>query len=516
MGKRSLLTLMVASAAVLCLVTTIAAQDRETVELSLEDALRIALKNNLDLVSASYAPELAEQSVNTQLSTFDAGFQSYYDRAISERPATQLSTVTGSETDQINIGVQQNLRMGADYTVGFATTKSLQTGPNVTAPGSYFSGLFLQMNLPLLNGFGTQVTTEQLVLARNDLEISKTDLEQQAETTMEIVEGAYWDVVAAREALRIAVFSLQRAEDLLELNQKKVEVGTLAPIEITQAEAGVASQEEGVIVAEATLQDAEDELRRLLAIPDSDPMWDQEILNSTRPVFEEIGINVEEAILIALSERASVRSAEQTVENRMLNERNARRQVRHNLDFTAQYNPQGVSLDSPEFRDPTDPGTILLPEQSADLGESIARIGNGDVYNWSARVTYSVPIGNRAAKATYARARISRERSQTDLENAEQTVRVEVRRSARAVESGIKRVQAARKNVELQQKKLDAEQKKFANGMSTSFEVLTFQNDLADAELSEIRARLDYIKALAAIERAKGTLLEARGLELDY
>jgi outer membrane protein TolC len=505
---------MVASAAMLCLVTTIAAQDRETVELSLEDALRIALKNNLDLVSASYAPELAEQAVNTQLSNFDAGFQTFYDRAISERPATQLSTVTGSETDQINFGVQQNLRMGADYTVGFATTKSLQTGPNVTAPGSYFSGLFLQMNLPLLNGFGKQVTTEQLVLARNDLEISKTDLEQQAETTMEIVDGAYWDVVAAREALRIAVFSLQRAEDLLELNQKKVEVGTLAPIEITQAEAGVASQEEGVIVAEATLQDAEDELRRLLAIPDSDPMWGKEILNATRPVFEELDINVEEAILIALSERASVRSAEQTVENRMLNERNARRQVRHNLDFTAQYNPQGVSLDMAEFRDPTDPGTILLPEETADLGESIARIGNGDVYNWSARVTYSVPIGNRAAKATYARARISRERSETDLENAEQTVRVEVRRSARAVESGIKRVEAARKNVELQQKKLDAEQKKFANGMSTSFEVLTFQNDLADAELSEIRARLDYIKALAAFERSKGTLLEARGLDL--
>jgi len=513
MGKRSLLTLLVASAAVLCLVTSIAAQDRESVELSLEDCLRIALKNNLDLVSASYAPELAEQGVNNQLATFDAGFQAYYDRSEREQPATQLSTVTGSKTDQVNLGVQQNLRMGADYTVGFATTQSLQTGPNVTAPGSYFSGLFLQMNLPILNGFGNRVTTEQLVLARNDLEISKTDLEQRAETTMEIVEGAYWDVVAARQALRLAVLSLERAEDLLELNRKKVEVGTLAPIEITQAEAGVASQEEGVIVSEATLEDAEDELRRLLAIPDHDPMWNQQILNATRPVFEELDINVEEAIQIALSERASVRSAEQTVENRMLNERVARRQVRHNLDFTAQYNPQGVSLDIAEF---SQGGTIILPEENADLGESIARIGNGDVYNWSARVTYSVPIGNRAAKANYARARITREQSQTDLDNAEQTVRVEVRRSARAVESGIKRVQAALKNVELQQKKLDAEQKKFANGMSTSFEVLTFQNDLADAELSEIRARLDYIKALSAFERSKGTLLEARGLELGY
>ena len=91
---------------------------------------------------------------------------------------------------------------------------------------------------------------------------------------------------------------------------------------------------------------------------------------------------------------------------------------------------------------------------------------------------------------------------------------VEVRRAVRGVESGIKRVEAARVNVGLQQKKLDAEQKKFENGMSTSFEVLTFQNDLADAELSEIRARLDYLKALTALERSQGTLLESHGLSI--
>ena len=100
------------------------------------------------------------------------------------------------------------------------------------------------------------------------------------------------------------------------------------------------------------------------------------------------------------------------------------------------------------------------------------------------------------------------------MQNQEQDIRVDVRISARSVESGIKRVEAARKNVELQQKKLEAEQKKFDNGMSTSFEVLTFQNDLADAELGRIRAALDYVKSLTALERSKGTLLEARNLSL--
>ncbi len=101
------------------------------------------------------------------------------------------------------------------------------------------------------------------------------------------------------------------------------------------------------------------------------------------------------------------------------------------------------------------------------------------------------------------------------MRNQEQLIRVDARRSVRAVVSGIKRVQAARKNVELQEKKLDAEQKKFENGMSTSFEVLTFQSDLADSQLALIQAGLDYARALTSLERSKGTLLESRGLAVD-
>jgi outer membrane protein TolC len=306
---------------------------------------------------------------------------------------------------------------------------------------------------------------------------------------------------------------LIRAEDLLELNRKKVEVGTLAPIEITQAEAGVASQEEGVIVAEMTLRDAEDELRRLMAIPESDPMWDMAINCLDRPDFEVRAVDLDDAIATAMRSRPEMFAGEQTLQNRELNERVARRQVRHQLDFNANYQPQGASLDVPAyFLDPF--SDTIVPPENADLGPSATRIFNGEFYTWSAGLTYRVPIGNRAARADFARAKLSRQQAEVDLQNQEQTIRVEVRRAARAVDSGIKRVEAAQVNVGLQRKKLEAEQKKFDNGMSTSFEVLTFQNDLADAELSQVRATLAYIKALAALERSKGTLLEDRGLTM--
>jgi outer membrane protein TolC len=134
--------------------------------------------------------------------------------------------------------------------------------------------------------------------------------------------------------------------------------------------------------------------------------------------------------------------------------------------------------------------------------------------DWSLGMLYRYPLRNRQAKANYAIARLTTEKGIAGIQQAEQTIRVDVRTAVRNVDSGVQRVEAARKNVELQQKKLDAEQKKFENGMSTSFEVLTFQNDLANAELAEIRARLDYIKSLAALESATGTLLEARGMQI--
>jgi outer membrane protein TolC len=226
-----------------------------------------------------------------------------------------------------------------------------------------------------------------------------------------------------------------------------------------------------------------------------------------RPVIEKVEVDVDAAIETALASRPEMYSAQTTVKSRELSERVAKRQILHQLDLVGNYRPQGSS---PDINDVFVPG-LAAPDSS--IGTAWERVG--DEYNWTAQLVYRVPISNRNAKAGYARAKISRTQAETDLSNQEQTIRVEVRRAARAVDSGVKRIEAAQTNVRLQREKLEAEQKKFDNGMSTSFEVLTFQNDLSNAQLTHIRAQLDYVKAIAELERAKGTLLEARGLELE-
>lgn len=510
-------TMLLAAAVVLALCASLSGahgQDRPESRLSLADALRLALEQNLDLVAARKDPQIAEQSVQLQRAPFDPVLGAGVTKSKSEQEVFNISDITSREFDGADVSVTQVLPFGGDYAVQLRGGRQTVSGALISLDSSYSAELAAQFRMPLLNGRGTEVTTETLELARNNLGISRDQLRVEAHRVVETVEAAYWDLVAAREALRIARLSLTRAEDLLSLNRKKVEVGTLAPIEITQAEAGVASQEEGVIVAEATVDNAEDELRRLLAIPPQDALWNQRIMPADEPVFVMMQPNLDEALSVATAERAELRSARQSVRNRELSERVAKRRIQPNLDFEAQVAPSGNNFTTGPGFDGI-PGTIDdEPVPAGRLAEALKEIPDFVSYDWSVGLRFTLPIGNRQAKAAYATSTLERERADIALLNQEQAIRVEVRQAVRAVESGGKRVSAAQSNVGLQQKKLEAEQKKFDNGMSTSFEVLTFQNDLANAELAEIRAVIDYRKALVAYERAKGTLLESRGMSL--
>ena len=517
--SRRLLPALVPVCTALCLAAGVAyAQEGESAPLTLEEALSTALANNLDLVSARKDPLIAEQQIQVNRAPFDgivgasAGFaHTGVDDVFRDNILAVTTPGVTSEQDRPTASARFDhlLNYGANYSLvydfqdpdGTDTRIDPSTGTLTrTSTAVTSQGFSLEYNMPLLKGFGKEVNQINLTLARSGLDISREDLRLSAMQTLNGVEDAYWDVLAAREQLRISRLSLERAKDLLELNRKKVEVGTLAPIEITQAEAGVASQEEGVILAQTTLENAEDALLRLMAVPDASPLWDQSLQLTDRPSYEPHDLDLDASIAKGLEHRPEIIVARQQLKDNELTERVARKNVRHSLDLQARIAPEGKSDADQLFESTTFPTSDTTTNSTST--------------DWNVGLRYSYPLRNRRAKADYAIARLNTEKGIAGIQQAEQTIRVDVRTAVRNVDSGVQRVEAARKNVELQQKKLDAEQKKFENGMSTSFEVLTFQNDLANAELSEIRARLDYIKSLAALERATGTLLEARGMQI--
>lgn len=516
MVKRTLVAWFVASALLLPALSSQAMAQAEEpgFRLSLADCLKMALENNLDLVSARLDPEISEQSVVSRKSFFDPILTSSLFHSESEKEVFDLRDLTSSTVDAANVGLTQEFQYGASLTATLSGGRQQAEGALLRLENSYGSDVDLIYDMPLLQGLGVDVATEQLVLAKGDLEISREELRRQAHLILESVEGAYWNVAASRRALEVARKRLTRAQDLLDLNRKKVEVGTMAPIEITQAEAGVADTEESVIVAEADIGNAEDELRRLMAIPHGDPIWSRPIDTIDTPRLEEADISLDQAIATALAERPEISSWQQSLRNAGLSERVARKMLRPGLDFRVQVNPSGNNFTPGPGLDGIFGTPDDQPVPDGKLVESLEEIPEFKSYDWQVSLAFRYPLGNRQAKANHAIARLNREKAEISLRDQEQTIRVEVRRAVRNVESGIKRVRAATENVRLQAEKLAAEQKKFDNGMSTSFEVLTFQNDLADAELRVIRAAVDYTKALAALEVAKGTLLQARGLSL--
>jgi len=502
-----------------------AAQDEpaNAVHMTLSDCLTRALENNLDLRIAKLDPESAEHQVTFQDAFFDPvlGAHASYAENKSDFVTVINSTFTSPNTGNddkttlFGAALGQVLKFGANYNVTVDGRKLKSTGDSFNPPSffthsvndqSSFPVIGLEFNLHLLKGLGVEVNTLNLILAKNDARISQEELRRRAQVTLKAVEDAYWDVAAARAAVRVSKQSLKLAQDLYDLNKKKVEVGTLAPIEITQAEAGVASREEGVIVAENLLSDTEDNLRRLLAIPKDDPLWGQPIIPADKPKSEGTPPDLDDALATAMQKRPEILNAHTAYDSSEVAARVAKKNIRHTLDLKA-------TVGSSWFDSSSDSLTAATPTTPAAISTFDANDGKGGP-DWSIGLVYAYPIRNRAAKASSAIAEIDRQRSEIAIASAEQDVRVDVRTAVRAVASGAQRVAAAHSNTILQQKTVDAELKKFENGMSTSFEVLRIQTDLSDAQVAEIRAVLDYNKSLADLERAKGTLLESKGLAL--
>lgn len=288
--------------------------------------------------------------------------------------------------------------------------------------------------------------------------------------------------------------SLERAEDLLRKNKIEVESGTLAPIEIIEAESGVASRVEAIISAENAIRDKEDELKRILNLADSEIISDVEIVPVDKPTFEPKEVPLKETIKIAMEKRPELKELQIEVENAGMEVRRKKNELFPKLDLTGGVRYSGLG------------GTIDGAHDSTF---------SGDFQGEFITLTFEVPIGNRAARNDYKKAKLGKEQSALNVKKKELDIVVEVRGSVREVMTNIERVMATRKARELAQKRLEVEEKKYSVGRSTSLEILRAQEDLATAEGNETKALTDYEISRGSLEAAKGTILDAYNIQVE-
>jgi len=301
-------------------------------------------------------------------------------------------------------------------------------------------------------------------------------------------------LVFANENLKVAQSALRAAEELLAGNRAKAKAGVMAVVEVLQAEAGVASRVEQIIIAQKAIQDQEDQLRRLLNPNEAELREDLQLEPKDKPLQSLEAISLEEALDVALERRPEVIQAKKNIDTSSLNTKFARNQLLPTLSVQ---------------------GTMGLSGLGSGTGDMLNRNFSGDFYNYGGGVVLSYPLGNRAAQSQFSRRQLEQRNAEASLQSVRQQVIVGVREAVRRVQTDFKRIETTRSARILAEKQLQAEQERFRVGLSTTIFVLQFQRDLAVARANELRAIVDYNKSLSNLSRNKATTLEKYQITLS-
>jgi outer membrane protein TolC len=317
--------------------------------------------------------------------------------------------------------------------------------------------------------------------------------------------------VFAVQSVDVAKQSLDLANKQVEDNQTRVQVGTMAPIDVVQAQAQAASSLQNLVVAQANMRTSELALKRLIVNGTQDPNWNATIDPVDRPDFRPEAIDLDAAIRRALSQRTDLAIAQKDVQANDVTLKYLSDQTRPQADLQANYGLSGIG-GTQLIREGTGVGAATNPVTGTipgGYGDSLASLWRGSYPRWTVQLNFSYPLGLSSQQAAVARARVQLNQVQAQLKQIELQVATELTNQAITIRSNAERVQAAQAARELAQKQLDAENSKFAVGMSTNYFVITAQNQLATAQNNELQAILNYRKSLVDFDRLQQTTLQS-------
>jgi outer membrane protein TolC len=492
---------------------------RPTKTLTIDEAVRLGLENNLDLLVERINPLVQDQNVRQVTTAWTPNLTGVFNFTSAEDPPDSLLSGTREtvSTDTLvgNVGVDQLLPWGANYSVTWDNNRLDTNNQFYTFNPRLRSGLGLFYEQPLLRNFGTDTTRTQLVVAKRNREISDEQLRSTVVNTVRSVKNAFWELAYNIHNLDAQKESLELARQTLKDNQTRVKVGTMAPIDIVEAEAEVARNEESVIIAESAIRQAEDRLRALIFDTKSPEFWTTTLQPTGYQVqFQTLrSVNEQEAVASALAKRSDLIQTRKQIENVETNLKFYRNQVLPQVNFRAELDGAGLG-GVEQQREPGFPPGPVLGEFEYGFWEV-----QGDVFSykyptWALGVTLSYPLGTSAANTSVARTKLELQQSMLQLQNLELQIVTQVRDATRQVNTNVKRVDATRSSRVLAERRLEAEQKKFGVGMSTSFLVFQAQRDLTDARNAELRALVDYAQSLVDYEAIQEAALGGGSISL--
>lgn len=485
-------------------------------ELTLQEAVMLALQKNVNLQI-----QVSDSTVARHQHQYQVG--SYFPTLTLSASNSERNSPASGFFDGADINKSENLNVGLTVSqktpLNGAFELSLENGRNLT--NSRFSTvnprlssvLTFSLSQPLLKGFGTLAANKEIRVAANNVESSRHQLKQTVIDLAYEVEGAYWNLVYAYQNLEAKKTSLQQSRDLLKQNEIKVKVGTAAPIEILEAKADVANYEGQLIQAEKEIQTREEELKRLLNLSREDLV----LFPSERPQVDAQQADLNSFLEEALENRPDMQRARLSLKNQDIEVRYQRNQSLPDLQLTARYYTTGQGGDllifAPDANplNPGDPIGII----SRSIWQSINETLENKYRNYSVGVELKIPVGFKKEKAQLAIAKLNLEKAMLTLKNTENTVYSEVKQVIKELETNRKLAEANRISVELYEQKLRAEEKKLSVGLSTNFQVLQYLSQYTDAQNRALQSQISYKLTLSRMNKILGRTLKAFNIKFS-
>ena len=485
--------------------------DPRALRLSLEDAVKTALERNVGIQVSRYDYRASGEALRSQYGLYDWIGTADVERQSNKSPAISQFQSSGDTRSIANFGIEQEIPTGGTYNVGFTNSKITTIGGGTLVSPAYHSGLALALAQPLMRDFGVDITQRGINMARNTLGISREAFRVTLLDTTNAVEQAYLDLVYSRQFIDVVKEALFLARDQARITQIRIDVGASAPLDILQPRVQIATSEESLINAVADVRNAEDTLRTLMHLDPGD--WDRPIIPTDVVRYTPFSVDVQDAVTRAFDLRPELRELTLTTDTRRIENLYARNQVLPQLDLHVNYNAAGLAgrtaLVDPITGEPT--GNFA----STGYQRAFRQVLGTDFPSWTVAFNVGVPITNIGARAEAKRTELELSRSRSDEEQTRQNIALQVRETARAIDTSAKNITAARAARDAAEQNLEAERRRYENGMTTNFQVLQVQQQLSDARARELQSLIGYNKAVTAFHRAVGDLLDVRNIRIE-
>ncbi|HET9166558.1 MAG TPA: TolC family protein [Candidatus Angelobacter sp.] len=439
---------------------------------------------------------------------------------------TAGTAVLNSNTTTGDVSYSQGFSPGTAFSIGFNNSRSTTNSPrNFTNPG-LSSNFRAQVRQHLLQGFGHSLNTRLIRQAKNNKKITEEGFRFQVIVTVSQIQNIYWDLVNAYEDFKVKERSLALAQKTLSDNQKQVEIGTLAPLDVVRAQSSVATAEQDLIISRTNLQLQQLVIKNALtrSLAGNSPVVQADVIptDTIQIPNQENLPPVDDLIQQALANRPDYSQQKINLKNGEINIKGTNNGLLPIVDLVGFYgassiagvqNPLGTCTagQNPAVNQCLLPGTI----PTTGFGDAFTNLFNSSAPDKGVAINIQIPLGNRAAQSSQIRSRLEYRQNQLSLKSLENQIAFTVRNDAFAVEQNRARVAAAQKARELSAQTLDAEQKKYTLGASTYLAVLQDERDLAASESALVAAMTNYAKSKVQLDRDTAQTLERNNIKLD-